>query len=1428
MSTPDRYIVDLAGTKKPTFKVGESFALLTSRNLNTTAGELTGGGDLSADRTFGLADTTVSAGTYGSAAVVPEIIVDAKGRLISVINRTITPGGIGASALGHTHVPADITGFYAYGITGTKSLTGGGTLAADRTMELVNDLASPGNTQYYGTNGSGTKGWFSLLGQNLIGLETTGITGLLTLTKSGTNPRTLTAPDASGTIRLVEDIYACLALNTSVGAPAYGEGKLYWDSNDHTLALMTEINGVTIQVGQEEVTLVKNQTGSTVTNGQVVYVNGANSSRPTIALALATSILSNKVIGICTYDIAHNAIGYVCRGGLVRNLNTFSWTVGDELFVSDSVAGALTNIAPTAPNHAVRVGYVLSSHLTDGIIMVHVDVGNSLNDLHDVYLDTVADKNALRYVAANTRWENTNKGAWIDTAQSFTALQTFSSGAIVSDLTSTYMVVSGASGRLANSAIIQGSITGAMTFTKSGTTARAINFPDAAITVSGSAVALTSGRVPYVTTGGLLTDSANFAFTTASGLLAIGSNAQAFQSRIDLNSAAGYNRGLLLQTGGASRWFLFADTATESGSDAGSTFTLRAYTDAGASIDSPLTIIRAAGGAITLARPVTCSSTLSCTSITASGLIPGRVPYVTTGGLLTDSAALTFGATTLFLGTNAGASTTVLAIIAAAGQYRGLQLQTASVNRWTIYANATAEGGADAGSNFEINARNDAGSAIDTPLSIVRAAGGAITLARPVACSSTLSAASLTASGLTSGRVPYVTTGGLLTDSAQLLFNGSSTFTVGDGSLASCVFAINGTGASNSAQIALQAASVTRWNIRTVGATSSGDAGANLEFVARTDAGAGIDTPFSIVRAAGGAITLARPVTCTGAVTVPNGTAAAPGIRLTGAQHGFYYYAATALAMSVAGAQSAVFYAPNGSSFGTGIMVTNPSAAEPGGIIASIDTGNLQFGGWQGNVNVGGQLRAYGSTHATKASYVEFTRGATISAYFDGSGNLTCTGVVTVPNGTAGAPGIRLTSNAHGLYRASSTSLGFAVAGVAAASLTSAGAFAAVGTGSFGTTIALGTSFQVGAFAPNSNYGPAIAAVADSGGRLFYGYSANWVNGVSGSIAAWNTSATGVSLAVSVSGGATAGTLTLTSTTEASALGTAAEVNLGGLSVAKNIVGGQALNLGIFAAAQLQSTAGRILLSSSATDVTSKATFLLNAHYTNAEEAFGTILASSNNGTNLLMLGGGSASYNAATSVSIYTGATSTTVTGTARLTVDSAGLVTIPGDLTVTGSSTFGAVYAGRVEISRPETTGAVLYNHWINSASDVMRLIFTETAVGAIPQDVWQYRFGGSSARPIVWTNFDTDIIFRLDPAGVVTMPGTIDATTTSDGTLRVSGGISCAKAFVSTASSAGAHYWGPAGTDGSVRVYGNAAGALVVEKRASGSWTEIGRFA
>lgn len=42
------------------------------------------------------------------------------------------------------------------------SLTGGGNLTADRTLQLIGDSGSPGASRYYGTDGSGTKGWHTL------------------------------------------------------------------------------------------------------------------------------------------------------------------------------------------------------------------------------------------------------------------------------------------------------------------------------------------------------------------------------------------------------------------------------------------------------------------------------------------------------------------------------------------------------------------------------------------------------------------------------------------------------------------------------------------------------------------------------------------------------------------------------------------------------------------------------------------------------------------------------------------------------------------------------------------------------------------------------------------------------------------------------------------------------------------------------------------------------------------------------------------------------------------------------------------------------------------------------------------------------------------------------------------------------------------
>jgi hypothetical protein len=76
----------------------------------------------------------------------------------------------GKAASSHTHAQSEVTNLVsdlaakaptARNVATQHSLTGGGDLSADRTLNLVNDSASPGNNMVYGTTGAGTKGWKS-------------------------------------------------------------------------------------------------------------------------------------------------------------------------------------------------------------------------------------------------------------------------------------------------------------------------------------------------------------------------------------------------------------------------------------------------------------------------------------------------------------------------------------------------------------------------------------------------------------------------------------------------------------------------------------------------------------------------------------------------------------------------------------------------------------------------------------------------------------------------------------------------------------------------------------------------------------------------------------------------------------------------------------------------------------------------------------------------------------------------------------------------------------------------------------------------------------------------------------------------------------------------------------------------------------------
>jgi hypothetical protein len=199
------------------------------------------------------------------------------------------------------------------------------------------------------------------------------------------------------------------------------------------------------------------------------------------------------------------------------------------------------------------------------------------------------------------------------------------------------------------------------------TASRTATFPDAAITVAGSASALTASHIPYTVAVGLLDGTPAFTLTGVTAARAqLNILTDGAVPCIVLNGASGVSKTLRFATGGVGRWQFSCVNTAEGGSDTGSPWSVIALTDAGAVIDTPLTIVRAAGGAITLARPTYCTSTTDATT-TSDGSV--RL----SGGL--SVAKATVGLTLKATSTADGAITTagkITAKVAVPGSFADL------------------------------------------------------------------------------------------------------------------------------------------------------------------------------------------------------------------------------------------------------------------------------------------------------------------------------------------------------------------------------------------------------------------------------------------------------------------------------------------------------------------------------------------------------------------------------------------------------------------------------------------------------------------------------------------------------------------------------------------------------------------------------------
>jgi hypothetical protein len=113
-------------------------------------------------------------------------------------------------------------------------------------------------------------------------------------------------------------------------------------------------------------------------------------------------------LGLITSDLANNSNGYVTIIGLISNLNTSAYTDGAQLYLSPTTAGTLTATKPYAPDHLVYVAVVAHAHPTQGKLLVKVQNGYELDELHNVSAQSPTNGQTLIYNSSTSLWEKSS------------------------------------------------------------------------------------------------------------------------------------------------------------------------------------------------------------------------------------------------------------------------------------------------------------------------------------------------------------------------------------------------------------------------------------------------------------------------------------------------------------------------------------------------------------------------------------------------------------------------------------------------------------------------------------------------------------------------------------------------------------------------------------------------------------------------------------------------------------------------------------------------------------------------------------------------------------------------------------------------------------------------------------------------------------
>jgi len=289
------------------------FSLSGGVTLINTGTGLTGG-PITGSGTISLANTAVTAGSYGSSTQVGTFTVNAQGQLTAAANLTITPSGIGAVA----------------SVSGTAN-----EITATGTSVVV--LSLPAALTFTGKTVTG--GTFNATAVTVGGIDVVTLSASQTLTN-----KTLTAPVIAtivntGTLTLptiTDTLVARTTTDTLTNKSISGTGNTLTNIGNASLTNST-ISGVSLGSNLFSLTIGTGLTGTSY-NGSAAVTVAIDS---TVATLTGTQTLTNKTI-----SGASNTLSNIGNASLTNSSVTVG-TTAISLGSSSLTLGGLTSVAVT-------------------------------------------------------------------------------------------------------------------------------------------------------------------------------------------------------------------------------------------------------------------------------------------------------------------------------------------------------------------------------------------------------------------------------------------------------------------------------------------------------------------------------------------------------------------------------------------------------------------------------------------------------------------------------------------------------------------------------------------------------------------------------------------------------------------------------------------------------------------------------------------------------------------------------------------------------------------------------------------------------------------------------------------------------------------------------------------------------------------------